>query len=83
MEKSGTANKNEEILNVLSLAEDEVFDKGEICEMEKKEKHTPLTKSGEFDQKHFSATQEEKNKFITEKFKLNENTNLPKNDKIE
>ena len=38
LEKSGKANTNEEILNVMSLAEDEVFDKGEICQLGKKEK---------------------------------------------
>ena len=79
LEKNGKAIKTEEIENVMSLAEDEVFDKGEICQMGKKrnkDKYTPLTKSEAFDQKHFAATQEERNNFITEKFKLNENTNL-------
>ena len=35
LEKNGKAIKNEEIENVMSLAEDEVFDKGEICQMGK------------------------------------------------
>ena len=37
LEKSGKANTNEEILNLMSLAEDEIFDKGEICQLGKKE----------------------------------------------
>ena len=42
LEKSGKANTNEEILNVMSLAEDEVFDKGEICQLGKKKKNRKI-----------------------------------------
>ena len=37
LEKNGKAINTEEIENVMSLAEDEVFDKGEICQMGKNE----------------------------------------------
>ena len=58
-----------------------IKEKSARWEKRNKEKYTPLTESEGFDQKHFSATQEEKNKFITEKFRLNENKNLSQNDK--
>ena len=43
LEKSGKANTNEEILNVMSLAEDEIFDKGEICQLGKKKQRKICT----------------------------------------
>ena len=38
VEKDEKLSRNDEILYVLSLAEDKVLEKGEICEMEKGEK---------------------------------------------
>ena len=82
VEKDEKTRKNEEILNILTLAEEQMSTGGEICELnsaKKKEKYIPLIQ--DFDKDHFRVSPEERRKFILAKFKLDENQLLAKKDK--
>ena len=65
VEKDEKTRKNEEILNILSLAEEQMSNRGEICEFnsaKRKEKYIPLTEN--YDKEHFSESPKGRREFI-------------------
>ena len=82
--KEGIRDKQEEMLNALLLAKDEMnFADEEICEM-RDDKHSPKVEmkyQDNFDKLHFSLPMKEKREYISRNFQLNENTLLSKKEK--